>query len=74
MIRNCLDRTFDLVLYTSDGDQPRRYFDQEEGKELCRCCIDLGTYPSFQEQAEASPFGNFYVGGCEYRSRVGRND
>jgi len=55
------DRTFELVLYTSNGKQTSRYFDQEEGEELCRCRVDLGTYPSFQEQVEASPFGNFYV-------------
>ncbi|KAF9510359.1 hypothetical protein BS47DRAFT_1364649 [Hydnum rufescens UP504] len=55
------DRTFDLVLYTSTGDQTRRYFDEEGGEELCRCRIDLETYPSFLEQAEVSPFGNFYV-------------
>ncbi|KAF9510360.1 hypothetical protein BS47DRAFT_1331774 [Hydnum rufescens UP504] len=55
------DRTFELVLYSSNGEQTSRYFDQEEGEELCRCQIDLGTYPSFQEQVEASPFGNFYV-------------
>ncbi|KAF9511772.1 hypothetical protein BS47DRAFT_1486686 [Hydnum rufescens UP504] len=44
------DRTFDLVLYTSTGDQTRRYFDEEGGEELCRCRIDLETYPSFLEQ------------------------
>jgi len=55
------DRTFELVLYTSNGEQTRRYFDEEEGEELCRCRVDLGTYPSFREQVEASPFGNFYV-------------
>jgi len=55
------DRTFDLVLYTSTGDQPSRYIDQEAGEELYRCGVDLGTYPSFLEQVEASPFGNFYV-------------
>ncbi|KAF9510347.1 hypothetical protein BS47DRAFT_1396083 [Hydnum rufescens UP504] len=55
------DRTFELVLYSSNDEQTSRYFDQEEGEELCRCQIDLGTYPSFQEQVEASPFGNFYV-------------
>ncbi|KAF9511747.1 hypothetical protein BS47DRAFT_1394843 [Hydnum rufescens UP504] len=50
---------FELVLYTSNGDQLRRYFDQEEGEELCRSRVDLRTYPSFLERVEASPFGNF---------------
>jgi hypothetical protein len=58
------------VLYTSSGDQKRRYFDQEQGEELCLYRVDLGTYPNFLEQVEASLFGGFYVGGCEYRSRV----
>ncbi|KAF9511757.1 hypothetical protein BS47DRAFT_1139860 [Hydnum rufescens UP504] len=49
------------MLYTSTGDQTRRYFDEEGGEELCRCRIDLETYPSFLEQVEASPFGNFCV-------------
>ncbi|KAF9510334.1 hypothetical protein BS47DRAFT_1319737 [Hydnum rufescens UP504] len=55
------DRTFELVLYTSDGDQTRRYFDEEQGEELCRCCVDLGTYPGFLERAETSLFGSFYT-------------
>ncbi|KAF9511754.1 hypothetical protein BS47DRAFT_1486679 [Hydnum rufescens UP504] len=55
------DHAFELVLYISNGEHTRRYFDQEEGEELCRCRVDLGTYPSFREQVEASPFGNFYV-------------
>ncbi|KAF9510362.1 hypothetical protein BS47DRAFT_1409176 [Hydnum rufescens UP504] len=55
------DRALDIVLYTSNGEESNRYFDQEQGEELCRCHIDLGTYPSFLEQVEASPLGNFYV-------------
>ncbi|KAF9511769.1 hypothetical protein BS47DRAFT_1394865 [Hydnum rufescens UP504] len=55
------DRMFELMLYTSNGEQTRWYFDEEEGEELCRCRVDLGTYPSFWEQVEASPFGNFYI-------------
>ncbi|KAF9510356.1 hypothetical protein BS47DRAFT_1348169, partial [Hydnum rufescens UP504] len=55
------DRTLDIVLCTSNGEESNRYFDQEQGEELCRCHIDLGTYPSFLEQVETSPFGNFYV-------------
>ncbi|KAF9511742.1 hypothetical protein BS47DRAFT_1298549, partial [Hydnum rufescens UP504] len=58
---NLVYRTFELVLYTSNGEQTRRYFDQEECEELCRCRVDLGMYPSFREQVEASPFGDFYV-------------
>jgi hypothetical protein len=57
------------VLYTSTGDQTSRYVDQEAGEELCRYRIDLETYPSFLEQVEASPFGNFCVGGWGYRRR-----
>ncbi|KAF9510332.1 hypothetical protein BS47DRAFT_1348130, partial [Hydnum rufescens UP504] len=58
---NYSDHTFELVLYTSDGDQTWRYFDQEQGEELGRCRVDLGTYPGFLEQVKASPFGSFYV-------------
>ncbi|KAF9510321.1 hypothetical protein BS47DRAFT_1396058 [Hydnum rufescens UP504] len=55
------DRTFELVLYTSSGNQKRRYFDQEQGEELCLYRVDLGTYPNFLEQVETSLFGDFYV-------------
>jgi len=55
------DCTFDLVLYTSNGDQTWRYFDEEQGEELCRCRVDLGTYPGFLEKAETWPFEDFNV-------------
>ncbi|KAF9510320.1 hypothetical protein BS47DRAFT_1396057 [Hydnum rufescens UP504] len=55
------DRTFELVLYTSSGNQKRRYSDQEQGEELCLYRVDLGTYPNFLEQVETSLFGDFYV-------------
>jgi len=55
------DRTLEIVLYTSSVEESKRYFDEEKGEELCRCRIDLETYPRFLEQVEASPFGNFYV-------------
>ncbi|KAF9510349.1 hypothetical protein BS47DRAFT_1396085 [Hydnum rufescens UP504] len=43
------DRTLDIVLYASNVEEIKRYFDEEK------------TYPSFLEQVEASPFGKFYV-------------
>ncbi|KAF9510361.1 hypothetical protein BS47DRAFT_1364651 [Hydnum rufescens UP504] len=53
-------RTLDIVLYASNVEESKRSFDGED-EELCRCRIDLEMYPSLLEQAEASPFGNFYV-------------
>jgi hypothetical protein len=62
------------VLYTSNGEQTRRYLDQGGCEELCHFRVDLGMYPSFREQVAASPFGDFYVGGHEYRGGVATID
>ncbi|KAF9511770.1 hypothetical protein BS47DRAFT_1363628 [Hydnum rufescens UP504] len=55
---NC---TLDIVLYALNVEESKQSFDGEEDEELCRSRIDLEMYPSVLEQAEASPFGNFYV-------------
>ncbi|KAF9510351.1 hypothetical protein BS47DRAFT_1384020 [Hydnum rufescens UP504] len=52
---------FELPLYTSSGDQTTRYFNQEEGEELCRCRVDLGMHPNFLQEVEASLFGILYI-------------
>lgn len=55
------DSVFELVLYASSGDRIIRYFDEEKSDVLCRCRMDLETYPGFQQRAEAS-LGGFYIG------------
>ncbi|KAF9505560.1 hypothetical protein BS47DRAFT_520514 [Hydnum rufescens UP504] len=35
------------MVYTSNGHRTRCYFDQDQGEELCRYRVDLGTSPSF---------------------------
>lgn len=54
------DSVFELVLYASSGDRIIRYFDEEKSDVLCRCRMDLETYPGFQQRAEAS-LGGFYI-------------
>jgi len=35
------------MVYTSNGDRTRCYFDQDQDEELCGYRVDLGTSPSF---------------------------
>ncbi|KAF8488899.1 actin-like ATPase domain-containing protein [Gautieria morchelliformis] len=55
------DRTFEAVLYTSDSEQIMRYTDEGACTELCKWTVDLGSLPSFQQQASIPQPNGFYT-------------
>ena len=54
------DRQFVAVLYTSESSIQHRYTDDGDIVELCKWTVDLGTLPTFQQQAQLAP-GGFYT-------------
>ncbi|KAA1466844.1 actin-like ATPase domain-containing protein [Dentipellis sp. KUC8613] len=55
------DRIFVATLYTSESDKIMRYTDEGETMELCKWTVDLGTLPSFQENASMPTANGFYT-------------
>lgn len=56
-----LDRQFVAVLYTSESGATYRYTDEGDVVELCKWTVDLGTLPTFQQQASVSNGQGFYT-------------
>ncbi|KAH7103744.1 hypothetical protein BKA62DRAFT_615790 [Auriculariales sp. MPI-PUGE-AT-0066] len=57
--QNINDRNFVAVLFTSESAQQFRYTDEGDLVELCKWTVDLGSLPTFQQNA-ANPHG-FYT-------------
>jgi len=55
------DRVFVAKMYTSDDDKIMRYTDEGETTELCRWTVDIGSLPSFQENANIPTQDGFYT-------------
>lgn len=55
------DRVFVATMYTSDADKIMRYTDEGETVELCRWTVDIGSLPSFQENANVPTQDGFYT-------------
>ncbi|KAI0060113.1 actin-like ATPase domain-containing protein [Artomyces pyxidatus] len=55
------DRIFVATLYTSDVDRIMRYTDEGETTELCKWTVDIGSLPSFQENARTPKPSGFYT-------------
>ncbi|KAF8591765.1 actin-like ATPase domain-containing protein [Ramaria rubella] len=55
------DRTFEAVLFTSESEQIMRYTDEGACNELCKWTVDLGSLPSFQQQASIPQPNGFYT-------------
>ncbi|KAH9993029.1 actin-like ATPase domain-containing protein [Russula vinacea] len=55
------DRVFVATMYTSDADKIMRYTDEGETVELCKWTVDIGSLPSFQENASRPTQDGFYT-------------
>ncbi|KAI0289645.1 actin-like ATPase domain-containing protein [Russula brevipes] len=55
------DRIFVATMYTSDVDKIMRYSDEGETTELCKWTVDIGSLPSFQENASMPTQNGFYT-------------
>ncbi|KAH9052022.1 hypothetical protein EDB83DRAFT_2521887 [Lactarius deliciosus] len=55
------DRVFVATMYTSDADKIMRYTDEGETLELCKWTVDIGSLPSFQENASMPTQNGFYT-------------
>ncbi|KAH9960279.1 actin-like ATPase domain-containing protein [Russula dissimulans] len=55
------DRVFVATMYTSDADKIMRYTDEGETVELCNWTVDIGSLPSFQENASMPTQNGFYT-------------
>ncbi|KAI9512146.1 actin-like ATPase domain-containing protein [Russula earlei] len=55
------DRIFVATMYTSDADKIMRYTDEGETVELCKWTVDIGSLPSFQENASMPTQNGFYT-------------
>jgi len=55
------DRVFVATMYTSDADKIMRYTDEGETVELCKWTVDIGSLPSFQENASMPSQNGFYT-------------
>jgi len=55
------DRVFIATMYTSDADKIMRYTDEGETSELCKWTVDIGSLPSFQENASMPSQNGFYT-------------
>ncbi|KAI0270643.1 actin-like ATPase domain-containing protein [Gloeopeniophorella convolvens] len=55
------DRVFVATMYTSDADKIMRYTDEGETVELCKWTVDIGSLPSFQENASMPTQNGFYT-------------
>ncbi|KAF8272697.1 hypothetical protein EI94DRAFT_1769673 [Lactarius quietus] len=55
------DRVFVATMYTSDADNIMRYTDEGETVELCKWTVDIGSLPSFQENASMPTQNGFYT-------------
>jgi hypothetical protein len=55
------DRVFVATMYTSDADKIMRYTDEGETVKLCRWTVDIGSLPSFQENANVPTQDGFYT-------------
>ncbi|KAI0255423.1 actin-like ATPase domain-containing protein [Lactifluus subvellereus] len=55
------DRVFVATMYTSDADKIMRYTDEGETVELCKWTVDIGSLPSFQENASMPAQNGFYT-------------
>ncbi|KZV91854.1 hypothetical protein EXIGLDRAFT_693266 [Exidia glandulosa HHB12029] len=59
--QNVSDRQFVAVLYTSESNETFRYTDDGDVVELCKWTVDLGSLPTFQQQAQLSNGQGFYT-------------
>ncbi|KII84108.1 hypothetical protein PLICRDRAFT_168186 [Plicaturopsis crispa FD-325 SS-3] len=55
------DSTFVAVLFTSDSDKVFRYTDEGETIELCKWTVNLGSLPTFQQNASTPQPNGFYT-------------
>jgi len=59
--QNIQDCVFVAVLYTSDVDKVMRYTDEGELMELCKWTVDIGSLPSFRQNAAIPQPRGFYT-------------